>query len=275
MTDNQKLLWRESSKDLSNLKNITKAKHSAITMRRRDVERLWCILLLAPALLAGCGSLPKRTAETVQVEQGNPKETFLGTLLAPSLAEHPGMSGVYTLERGVDAFAARMVLARVAEHSLDVQYYIWHADASGKLLAEELIRAADRGVRVRVLLDDIGTAAADMSLLALDSHTNIEVRLFNPVSNRRFRKLSSLFEFGRINRRMHNKVFTVDHQVTIIGGRNIGDEYFGAHAGLDFADLDALAVGSVVTAAATSFDLYWRSPFSIPITSLTRKQASA
>ncbi|HWW00197.1 MAG TPA: phospholipase D family protein [Candidatus Acidoferrum sp.] len=242
-------------------------------MRAIEKASLW-LLLAASAWLVGCASLPERPAESVPVHSDNTDGTRLGRVVAPFVAEHPGLSGVFPLERGVDAFAARMALASAAERSLDVQYYIWRPDDSGKLLADQLIQAADRGVHVRVLLDDIGAAASDTSLLALDSHTNIEVRLFNPVSHRRFRKLSFLFEFGRANRRMHNKSFTVDNQVTIIGGRNIGDEYFGASSSVEFADFDVLAVGPVVAAATSAFELYWRSPSSVPISFFTAKKVS-
>jgi putative cardiolipin synthase len=198
----------------------------------------------------------------------------LGRALAPVIAEHPGLSGVYPLEKGTDAFAARMLLAAAAESTLDVQYYIWHPDDAGKLLANQLIQAADRGVRVRMLLDDIGTNPSDARLLALENHTNIEVRLFNPVANRTFRRLSFLFNFARLNRRMHNKSFTVDHQVTIVGGRNIGDEYFGIGPGVEFTDMDVMAIGPVVDSTTTAFELYWNSPSSVPIMSLNRKKVS-
>jgi len=144
-----------------------------------------------------------------------------------------------------DAFAARALLARLAERTLDVQYYIWHGDTTGTLLLEELRAAAERGVRVRLLLDDNGTGGLDSELAALDSHPNIEVRLFNPFVVRKPKVVGYLVDFMRANRRMHNKSFTVDSQATIIGGRNVGDEYFGATAGVLFADLDVLAIGTV------------------------------
>ena len=230
------------------------------------------VFVLAALLLAGCASLPRPPAKPASGPVQKTEATLLSRALAPVIAEHPGLSGVYPLERGTDAFTARMVLAAVAERTLDVQYYIWHPDDAGKLLANQLIQAADRGVHVRLLLDDIGTSPSDAHLLAMDSHANIEVRLFNPVANRTFRRLGMLFEFGRINRRMHNKSFTADHRVTIIGGRNIGDEYFGIGPGVEFADVDVMAVGPVVDAATTSFDLYWNSPSSVPIASLNRKK---
>jgi putative cardiolipin synthase len=145
-----------------------------------------------------------------------------------------------------DAFGARARLAEVAQRTLDVQYYIWEDDMTGTLLFQALHAAADRGVRVRLLLDDNTTQGLHPVLAALDSHPNIEVRLFNPFVIRRPR-IGYLTDFARANRRMQNKSFTVDNQVTIIGGRNIGDEHFGATAeGSLFVDLDVLAVGPVV-----------------------------
>jgi putative cardiolipin synthase len=177
----------------------------------------WLLLLLATAmLLVGCVSLPSRPPESASTPP-NTETTLLGRALTPLAAQHPGLSGVYPLPQGMDAFAARMALARAAERTLDVQYYIWHGDDSGKLLANELLKAADRGAHVRLLIDDIGSNPSDVKLLGLDSHTNIEVRLFNPVANRTLRRLGILFDFGRVNRRMHNKSFTVDHRATIIG----------------------------------------------------------
>src|SRR4029453_1017644 len=137
-------------------------------------------------------------------------------------------SGLRTLLDGREALAARVALADAAQRSLDVQYFIWNKDMTGRVLLEHLLRAADRGVRVRLLLDDLGTTPSDAVLLAIDSHPNIEVRMFNPVALRSMRLLGMIGDFARINRRMHNKSFIADGQVAIVGGRNIGDEYYGA-----------------------------------------------
>jgi cardiolipin synthase C len=179
------------------------------------------------------------------------------------LQAHPGLSGIYPLADSEDAFAARAHLAQAAERTLDVQYYIWEDDMTGMLLFEALRAAADRGVRVRLLLDDNNTPGLDRILAALDSHPHIEVRLFNPFVLRKPR-LGYLTDFSRANRRMHNKSFTADNQVTIIGGRNVGDEYFGAAEGLLFVDLDVMAVGPVVTDVSVDFDRYWASESSYP-----------
>lgn len=192
-------------------------------------------------------------------------ETTLASACLPLTREHPGLSGIVPLRDGHDAFAARVLLADAAEETLDVQYYIWHNDLSGTLLLDALRRAADRGVRLRLLLDDNNTTGLDEILAVLDAHENIEVRLFNPFHRRRHRWLDYLTDFARLNRRMHNKSFTADAQVTIVGGRNIGDEYFGAGHGVLFMDLDVLAVGPVVSDVARDFDRYWQSASAFPV----------
>jgi len=193
-----------------------------------------------------------------------PAGTCLGRAAAPLCAEHAGRSGICVLPDGRGAFAARALLADAAESTIDAQYYIWRGDMSGTLLLEALHRAAQRGVRVRLLLDDTNTAGLDATLAALNAHPNVAVRLFNPFKLRRWRWLNLLTDFSRLNRRMHNKSFTVDNHATIIGGRNIGDEYFGAGDGMMFADLDVLAIGPVVDDVSTDFERYWNSPSAYP-----------
>ncbi|MEO8411494.1 MAG: phospholipase D family protein, partial [Propionivibrio sp.] len=168
-------------------------------------------------------------------------------------------SGIYPIPHARDAFAARALLARAAEQTLDVQYYIWRGDLTGTLLLTALLNAAERGVRVRLLLDDNGTSDLDSELAALDAHPNVEIRLFNPFTNRSRKWLGYLTDFSRANRRMHNKSFTVDNQASIVGGRNVADEYFGATDGVLFSDLDVLAVGPIVNATSADFDRYWSS----------------
>lgn len=174
--------------------------------------------------------------------------------------DHPELTGVTTLETGASAFAARMILADAAVTSIDAQYYIWQADLTGLLLLDALKRAADRGVRVRLLLDDNGTSGLDRELSSLDAHPNIEVRLYNPFNLRSFKFLSYGFDFFRLNRRMHNKSFTVDGVATLLGGRNIGDQYFDTGPTALYLDLDVLAVGEVVSRVAADFDHYWAAP---------------
>lgn len=170
------------------------------------------------------------------------------------------LTGVMPLQNGEDAFAARLVLTDAAVSSIDAQYYIWRGDLTGYLMLDAIQRAADRGVRVRLLLDDNGTGGIDTALAALDAHPNIEVRLYNPFNLRPFKHLSYLFDFFRLNRRMHNKSFTVDGVATIMGGRNVGDEYFGAGKNAIFVDFDVLAMGAVVGEVSADFDKYWKAP---------------
>jgi putative cardiolipin synthase len=195
-------------------------------------------------------------------------DTRLGRGVQAAAAEHPGASGVYPLEIPQDAFAARVLLVRAAQRSLDVQYYIWNGATTGFLLLEEVWNAAQRGVRVRLLLDDNGISGLDAVVAALDSHPNIEVRLFNPFASRNFKTLGFLTDFSRLNHRMHNKSLTADTQATIVGGRNVGDEYFGAAQDMVFADLDVLGVGPIAGEVARAFDAYWNSASAYPAASL-------
>ena len=181
---------------------------------------------------------------------------------------------MHALANPHDALAARIALADAAQRSLDVQYYIWNKDMTGRLLIDRLFRAADRGVRVRLLLDDVGTRPSDKVLLAIDSHPNIEVRMFNPVAMRSLRTLGMITDFTRINKRMHNKSFTADGQVSIVGGRNIGDEYYGAHEEANFADLDVAVIGPAVKQVSDEFDLYWNHPAAVPIAALSRQNTT-
>lgn len=216
-------------------------------------------------LLQACASLPSLDGRSVSTALQDTADTRLGRSIAPLAEAHPGESGLVALVDGRDAFAARVRLADLAERTLDVQYYLWHADLSGTLLFEALRRAADRGVRVRLLLDDNNTSAdLDAVLAALDAHPNIEVRLFNPFPLRRWRALGYLTDFARLNRRMHNKSFTADNQVTVVGGRNVGDEYFAAGRDVLFVDLDVAAVGPVVREVSRDFDRYWAAQSSYP-----------
>src|SRR5512138_179324 len=224
--------------------------------------------ILAVALVAGCASLPAVPPGEPSSALADTGDTRLGRALAKDVAAHPGRSGIYPLADGRDAFAARIVLARAAERSLDVQYYIFRADVTGGLLCEALWQAAERGVRVRLLVDDGNTRGLDDGIAALDAHPNIEVRLFNPYASRGFRLGELATDFSRLNRRMHNKSFTADNQAAIVGGRNVGDEYFGADSPVEFADLDVLAVGAVVPEVSAAFDAYWNSESAYPAASL-------
>ncbi len=232
------------------------------------------MLLATIVCLTGCTSLPKPRPEWSARQPVDTQGTTWARTVAPQAAEHPGSSGVALLRYGLDALSARLAVIDTAERTLDLQYYVWLPDAAGQLLAERVLRAADRGVRVRILLDDIGGTAADNVLLALDAHTNVEVRIFNPIANRTFRKLSSILDLRRVNRRMHNKSFTADKTVTIMGGRNVAESYFAFGEETRFVDYEVIAAGPVVKDVGTLFERFWFSPSAIPIQALTPKSFS-
>ncbi|WP_250459104.1 phospholipase D-like domain-containing protein [Microbulbifer litoralis] len=179
-----------------------------------------------------------------------------------------GRTGVYPLTSAQSALAVRLASIRAARGSIDIQYFIFRRDDTGLLLTRALIRAADRGVRVRFLLDDFTTGDADKVLVALDRHPNIEIRLFNPFPHEGPRAVEFFTDFARLQRRMHNKSLTVDNRVTFIGGRNLSNKYFGIDSEINFGDLDMLAIGAVVPEIAGQFDRYWNSPYSFPVQSV-------
>ncbi len=186
----------------------------------------------------------------------------------PLTSANRGKAGLYELPDGMDAFAARVVLIRAADHSIDMQYYMWHQDVVGRLLIYELLDAANRGVRVRLLVDDMYGSDGEDTWLAMDTHPNIEVRLFAPYSRRQPKVLQFLTRFHDVNARMHTKTFTVDGLATVIGGRNIGDEYFGADTRLEFADNDVLAIGTPAHEVADVFNDYWNADYSYSVSRL-------
>jgi len=199
----------------------------------------------------------------------HPESTFLGRALTTQLKATPDQSGFHLLVSGQEAFLARAALAEASERTLDLQYYIVGKDASATLLLYRALRAAQRGVRVRLLIDDIYAVGRDFDLATLAAHPNVQVRVFNPFRFRGPLGISQLFEYlgdsTRLNRRMHNKLWIADNAVAVIGGRNLGDAYFNLHADSDFADLDVLAAGPVVAQMSRSFDDYWNSELAVPI----------
>ncbi|MFL9961126.1 phospholipase D family protein [Paraburkholderia sediminicola] len=241
-------------------------KHELFHSIRRSIGAISALLLCA-CVLTGCAlpSLENRT-ESSALTPSQAASTNLGRAVALGLATHADFTGIYPLSDAHVAFAARMDLIRSAQRTLDIQYYIWRNDLTGTLLLEELHEAADRGVRVRLLLDDLGIPSSlDPTLAALEAHPNIEVRLFNPFVVRKPKFIGFLTDFSRANRRMHNKSMTADSTTTILGGRNIGDEYFDATDGVVFADLDVLAVGPAAADVALDFDRYWASASAYPV----------
>lgn len=233
-------------------------------------------VLSVAIFLTGC-ALPKVEQQTISsaLTPEQSRQTLLGKTIQPQAQKRPALTGINALANPHDAFAARALLTEVAEKTLDIQYYIWRNDITGILLLQALHQAADRGVRVRLLLDDNGTRKLDDELRALADHPNIEVRLFNPFIQRNAKWLGFITDFSRANRRMHNKAFIADNQVAIVGGRNIGDEYFGATESLLFADLDVVAIGQIVPQVSADFDLYWSSPAVYPIEAMISPQTES
>lgn len=237
--------------------------------------RHWALIVVVFTLVGACSSLreDETRVPTYSLAVAETQCSALGQVIAPLTSERPAQSGIVTLAEAKDAFAARLMLASAAELTLDIQYYIWRDDKTGLLLMQALYNAAQRGVRVRFLLDDLNSAPIENKLIALNQHPNIEVRLFNPFVIRGPRTFGFITDFKRANRRMHNKSFTADNQATIIGGRNVGDDYFSGAGGVLFADLDALAIGEVVPDVSDDFDRFWNSASSYPLENMTSDMA--
>ncbi len=203
-----------------------------------------------------------------------PQTTSMGRFFGDAIAAHSGDSGFAIIRHGRWAFTARIMFADLAEKSLDVQYYIWDGDATGRILVDRLVRAADRGVHVRILVDDNNLTGKDAFIAALDAHPNIEVRIFNPFAHRKSHPLDFITDMGRVDHRMHNKVMVMDNVMAIIGGRNIADDYFGVNPKSNFRDLDIASVGPIVPEISDTFDSFWNGDWATPIGALIKEQAT-
>lgn len=236
---------------------------------------LVCLLMV----VAGCVVQPRaaKPSPTFALALDSTTPTPLRELASLADRRPRDESGFTILDTGRQAFLARSNLIEAARASIDAQYYIWNSDASGRYLARRLLAAADRGVRVRLLLDDMNIKGRDSVLAAMSRHPNIEIRLYNPVSVRQRlgRNLALLREFQRINRRMHNKTFIADSALAVVGGRNIGDEYFDLHAEMNHRDRDVLAVGGIVEKVSDNFDDYWNSPWSLGVEDIVGESKSS
>lgn len=229
---------------------------------------LRCVLLLSLIVVCGCARLPPRPQLPHESALAVGTQTRLDALVAPTTEQHPGLSGFRLVIDGDEAFALRGLSARNAGRSLDIQSYIWHDDLTGRLLATELLDAADRGVRVRLLLDDLNARAHSRVLRVLDTHPKIAIRVYNPMVTRTGKLragVEAIGSFSRINRRAHNKSWIADGRVAITGGRNVGDEYFTASNDANFQDIDLLVEGQAVTALEHAFDAYWNATPAWPI----------
>ncbi|MDE2586360.1 MAG: phospholipase D family protein, partial [Betaproteobacteria bacterium] len=239
------------------------------------------LLLLFAGLVGGCASLPPGSdfPKTPSVAFAHPEETAAGKKFEQAAREHGGTSGFRLLNMGVDGFLVRAQMINSAERSLDLQYFVFRNDETGQLLADALLRAADRGVRVRILVDDGERVAGDQKLAALQAHPNIALRIFNPFAYRGdvelFRFLEFAFNKSRLDYRMHNKLLVVDNALALIGGRNIGDEYFQIDPQAQFGDDDVFSVGPVVKQLSAAVDAYWNSASAIPAEALEPTSSAA
>lgn len=243
--------------------------------RTKRLQRIVCLLAAAfvAVALAACAPVPLDAPKPITTAGIAPASAELqqatGVFAANRASSH---SSLIPLIEGNEALGARLRLIERAEHSLDLQYFLMKPDLAGALLSQALLEAADRGVRVRFLLDDIFTSVPDSRLGLLDAHPNIEVRIFNPVLRPGPKSFGLLAEFRRTNRRMHNKSFTADGAVAVIGGRNIADEYFQIKTDTEFADFEVLIMGPAVKGIENTFDLYWNDGWAVPVKALIEEQ---
>jgi putative cardiolipin synthase len=215
--------------------------------------------------LAGCATAPLDFPKEYSEAIADTSDTYLGREVTGWTADHPGKSGFYPLTEGIDALGARLALIDRAERTIDAQYFLMKPDSAGLLFAMKLMEAADRGVRVRLLLDDIFTTVDDGAFEVMNQHPNIDLRLFNPVGRGGVYYANYLGNFKLANRRMHNKSFTVDNQISIVGGRNIADEYFELLTEAEFRDFDVLAIGPVAADISETFDRFWNHTLAVPM----------
>jgi putative cardiolipin synthase len=228
-----------------------------------------CLIAVVGAM-CGCASVDFDAPKTTSHVMTDTDDTYLGKELEGVAEQHPGEAGFHAIGDSIEALSARLLMAERAERTIDAQYYLIKDDIVGRIFIGSLLKAADRGVRVRLLIDDMFTSGYDAGLAGLVSHPNFEIRVFNPFARRSARALDGITSFSRINRRMHNKSFTVDNKITIIGGRNIADEYFGARVDAKFGDLDVAGIGPVVDEISAMFDMYWNHERAAPIAAFAK-----
>lgn len=241
-------------------------KHTKIstTAYNKNMLAIYCAIALT---VTGCSTLPKHKLEPViqTVAQIDTTQTSLAQVIRPLQEQHPDLTGYHVLYEPLEALAARLRLIDKAEKTLDLQYYIWDNDKVGALALHALIRAADRGVKVRLLIDDNNAKRTEGIFLALAQHPNIEIKLFNPYRFRKYRALDMVLDLKRINRRMHNKSFIADHQVALIGGRNMTNQYYNVSDNYQFSDVDVMLFGTAVNDISKSFDDYWNHEYAYDV----------
>jgi len=244
-----------------------------IIASRRTLRLQWvaCSLLC----IAGCVSIPPPSAHPpAQAPQPRATDSRLTAAFQARVAQHQPASGFRLVSAGIEGLLLRIELIEQAQASLDLQYYIFRCDDSGRLVQEAVLRAADRGVHVRIITDDGETVPGDEKLLLLAAHPQIEIRVFNPFEyrghNRLLRILDFVFHKSRLDYRMHNKLMVVDGSVAVAGGRNIGDQYFQVNPDSQFGDDDVLVIGPMVDRLGAEFAEYWNSPSTVDAKKLTR-----
>ena len=246
----------------------------------QNANRIGTALLLAVALVA-CAGLPPgaRFPKTSTMALAHPEQTQLGRQFGSAAQEHGGASAFRIISVGVDGFRARMQMIDAAQRTLDLQYYIFRGDETGRMLTDRLRHAADRGVRIRLLIDDADTVAGDEQVLRLAALPTVELRIFNPFSyrghSRLLRKLDFFLHAPRLDYRMHNKLLVADNAVALVGGRNIGNQYFQVDPESQFADDDLFTAGAVVGELSGIFDQFWNSRLAIPVAALGRPASPA
>ena len=249
-------------------------KHTKIstTTYNKSMLAIYCSIAIT---VTGCSTLPKHTIESIPETtlQVDTTQTTLAQIIQPLQEQHPELTGYLVLFEPLEALSARLRLIDKAEKTLDLQYYIWDNDKVGALALHALIRAADRGVRVRLLIDDNNAKSTEGIFLALAQHPNIEVKLFNPYRFRKYRALDMMLDLKRINRRMHNKSFIADHQVALIGGRNMTNQYYNVSDNYQFSDVDVMLVGTAVKDISHSFDEYWNHEYAYKVQEVVKQSA--
>ena len=249
-------------------------KHMKIstTTYNKSMLAIYCSIAIT---VAGCSTLPKHKIESIPETalQVDTAQTTLAQIIQPLQEQHPDLTGYLVLFEPLEALATRLSLIDKAEKRLDLQYYIWDNDKVGSLALHALIRAADRGVKIRLLIDDNNAKSTEGIFLALAQHPNIEVKLFNPYRFRKYRALDMILDLKRINRRMHNKSFIADHQVALIGGRNMTNQYYNVSDNYQFSDVDVMLVGTAVKDISHSFDEYWSHEYAYKVQEVVNQSA--
>lgn len=249
-------------------------KHTKIstTTYNKSMLAIYCTIAIT---VTGCNTLPKHKIESIPETalQVDTAQTTLAQIIQPLQEQHPDLTGYLVLFEPLEALATRLSLIDKAEKRLDLQYYIWDNDKVGSLALHALIRAADRGVKIRLLIDDNNAKSTEGIFLALAQHPNIEVKLFNPYRFRKYRALDMILDLKRINRRMHNKSFIADHQVALIGGRNMTNQYYNVSDNYQFSDVDVMLVGTAVKDISHSFDEYWSHEYAYKVQEVVKQSA--